>query len=281
MLKRIAVIAFMVTLAAVPAFAQKAEVGVTFGWVFADGIALTPTRARSGKLHPHRFQGLVRVGHRFRVLSGRTPKSDSSTQSATTLEVSGTATRDVGDLNVNTYHGTYTYNFGEHDGVRPYLTVGLGATNFSEVSSRRNRPAPRRAQRGSPALGCRREVLRRIARRRTGRPALDTDVCQHRGGRLLVRPVLGLLSRGQREVREPIGIERRHHLPLLSAPRRRRGGTTAPATSGGRMGGRSSAGLRAARRGEGERGGRGGEGGGRGEARPPWRVLWTRVQFTA
>ncbi len=39
MLKRIMVLACLVSLAAVPAFAQKAEVGVTFGWVYADGVS--------------------------------------------------------------------------------------------------------------------------------------------------------------------------------------------------------------------------------------------------
>ena len=39
MLKRISLIAFMVMLAAMPAFAQKAEVGVTFGWSLNDGVS--------------------------------------------------------------------------------------------------------------------------------------------------------------------------------------------------------------------------------------------------
>ena len=38
MLKRISLITFMVILAAMPAFAQKAELGVTFGWVLSDGV---------------------------------------------------------------------------------------------------------------------------------------------------------------------------------------------------------------------------------------------------
>ena len=53
----------------------------------------------------------------------------------TTLQVSGSATKDVGSMSINSYHGTYTYNFGEHDAaVRPYLQVGLGATDFGGVS---------------------------------------------------------------------------------------------------------------------------------------------------
>ena len=137
MLKRIAVIAFMVTLAAVPAFAQKAEVGVTFGWVYADGVSgntyIVPGVGSFSRIDPKDSFGWgIDVG----VFVG--PNSEVGFlygNQATTLEVSGTATRDVGDMNINTYHATYTYNFGEHDaGIRPYLTVGLGATNFGGVS---------------------------------------------------------------------------------------------------------------------------------------------------
>jgi outer membrane protein W len=137
MLKRIAVIAFMVTLAAVPAFAQKAEVGVTFGWVYSDGVSgntyIVPGVGSFSRIDPKDSFGWgIDVGFfigpnaEVGFLYGNQP---------TTLEVSGTATRDVGDMSISTYHGTYTYNFGESDAaVRPYLTVGLGATSFGDVS---------------------------------------------------------------------------------------------------------------------------------------------------
>ena len=51
MFKRIAVNAFIVMLAAVPAFAQKAEVGVTFGWVFSDGVSGQEFVAPTGKIY--------------------------------------------------------------------------------------------------------------------------------------------------------------------------------------------------------------------------------------
>ncbi len=39
---------------------------------------------------------------------------------------------DFTDMNVNNYHGIFTYNFGEEDsGIRPYMFGGLGATQYS------------------------------------------------------------------------------------------------------------------------------------------------------
>ncbi len=221
MFKRIAVMAFIVTLAAVPAFAQKAEVGVTFGWVYADGVSgntyIVPGVGSFSRVDPKDSFGWgIDVGFfigpnaEVGFLYGNQP---------TTLQVSGTAVRDVGDMSISTYHGTYTYNFGESDAaVRPYLTVGLGATNFGGVSySTPNRTGTTQgATRFSSTWGAGAKFYGASkVGARVGR-ALDTGVHQVRRGRLLVRPVLGLLPRRQRPVREPAGTARRHHLPLLT-----------------------------------------------------------------
>jgi hypothetical protein len=53
---------------------------------------------------------------------------------ATTLEVSGTSKRDVGDISVKTYHPYVGYNFLDSASkVRPYFYFGLGATSFGSV----------------------------------------------------------------------------------------------------------------------------------------------------
>ena len=40
--------------------------------------------------------------------------------------------RDVADMDVNNFHGIFTYNFGDENApVRPYIFGGLGATNYS------------------------------------------------------------------------------------------------------------------------------------------------------
>ena len=39
---------------------------------------------------------------------------------------------DISNMNVNNFHGLVTYNFGEEDDkMRPFVFVGLGATNYS------------------------------------------------------------------------------------------------------------------------------------------------------
>lgn len=38
---------------------------------------------------------------------------------------------DVSDMNINNYHGIFTYNFGDEDSeIRPYIFGGLGATQY-------------------------------------------------------------------------------------------------------------------------------------------------------
>ena len=137
MLKRIIVMASLVSLAAAPAIAQKAEVGVTFGWVYADGVSgntyIVPGVGSFSRVDPKDSFGWgIDLGF---FVGPNAEVGFLYSNQPTTLQVSGTATRDVGDLSITTYHGTYTYNFGEGDAkVRPYLTVGLGATNFGGVS---------------------------------------------------------------------------------------------------------------------------------------------------
>lgn len=42
---------------------------------------------------------------------------------------------DFTDMNVNNYHGIFTYNFGDEDSpIRPYIFGGLGATQYSPGS---------------------------------------------------------------------------------------------------------------------------------------------------
>ena len=141
MFKRIAVMAFIVTLAAVPAFAQKAEVGVTFGWAFSDGVSgntwsIPAYNVAYDRLDPKdSFMWGIDVGF-FIGPNAEVGFLYSQQPSKLVLGgVGGTANREVGDMSVSTYHGTYTYNFGESDAaVRPYLTVGLGATSFGDVA---------------------------------------------------------------------------------------------------------------------------------------------------
>jgi hypothetical protein len=131
---------FAISLAAMPVFAQdppKAEVGVIVGWVFADGLSGQNVRAGDGNIYnridPNDSFGWgidvgVFVGPNAEVgfIYGNQP---------TTLQVSGTNQKDVGDMSIHTYHGYGAYNFFDPEAtVRPYFMFGLGATSYSDVS---------------------------------------------------------------------------------------------------------------------------------------------------
>ena len=109
---------------------------------------------------------------------------------------------------------------------------GLGATNFGEVGYTGNRRArnDRRARRVLEHLGRGREVLRRSHVGGRFGLLLTPTYIKSECSRLLVRPVLGLLSGRQRAVLEPVRVQRRHHLPLLTA-RALAGSTTDAAVS--------------------------------------------------
>jgi len=138
MWKRIAAAAFILTLAAVPAFAQdpKAEVGVTFGWVWADGVSgnnvVVPGVGTFNRVDPKDSFGWgIDVGF---FVGPNAEVGFQYTQQPTTIQVSGTTTKDIGDTSAHTYHGTFAYNFGPGDSkIRPYIMGGLGATSYGDV----------------------------------------------------------------------------------------------------------------------------------------------------
>jgi hypothetical protein len=138
MLKRIVCcLALLVLTGALPASAQvRGEVGIFAGWTFADGVSGDAFLAGDGNLYD-RIDPKDSFGWGFDVgvLFGEGAEvgfiySNQPTQ----LEISGTATREIGDMSVNTYHGYFAYNFGGSDAkVRPYIMGGFGATNYGSV----------------------------------------------------------------------------------------------------------------------------------------------------
>lgn len=52
----------------------------------------------------------------------------------TKLEIGGTNTFEIGDLNLDNYHGLVSYNFGDSDAqARPFISFGLGATRAGSL----------------------------------------------------------------------------------------------------------------------------------------------------
>src|SRR5471030_274579 len=139
MTKRIVLMALALSLTAVPVFAQapKAEVGVFLGWVFADGVSGDNFKAGDGNVY-NRVDPKDSFGWGLDVGVFVTPNAEVGfifANQPTKLTVGGTATKDVGDMTINTYHGYAAYNWGDRDNpVRPYFLFGLGATSYSDVT---------------------------------------------------------------------------------------------------------------------------------------------------
>src|SRR5580765_2852370 len=139
MIKRIVLLVFAVSIAATPAFAQapKAEVGVFLGWVYSDGVSGDNFRAGDGNIY-NRVDPKDSFGWGLDIGVFVGPNAEVGfiyANQPSTLQVSGSSTVDIGDMGVNNYHGTFTYNFGEGDArIRPYAMFGLGATSFGDVN---------------------------------------------------------------------------------------------------------------------------------------------------
>jgi len=139
MLKRAVVIAFVVLAAASAAWAQTPKVEITgiVGWTLADGVSGDPIKASNGQTYDH-IGPQDSVNYGLSVGFFVTPSAEVGflwRRQATKLDISGTTTTTVGDLNIDGYHGYFAYNFGDAEAkVRPYVMGGLGMTHYGSVS---------------------------------------------------------------------------------------------------------------------------------------------------
>ena len=105
------------------------------GWTFADGVSGDARLAGDGNLYDRvdpkdSFGWGIDIG----ILAGPGEVGFIYGNQPTTLEISGTNTREIGDISVNTYHGAFAYNFGGSDAkVVPYVLGGFGATSYGGV----------------------------------------------------------------------------------------------------------------------------------------------------
>ena len=225
MLKRFSLTVFMLLSATMPALAQspKAEVGVFAGWVFSDGVTASTSYVVPGVGTFDRVDPKDTFGWGFDVGVMVGPNGEVGfmyTQQPTILQAGGTTTKDIGDLSTHTYHGTYTYNFGESDEQDPSIPDGW----LRRDELRRRQLHARQRRDGDDLrpvavlehMGCRREDVRGRPCRRAVRHSLDADLHQVRCHWLVVRSVLGLLRRRQCAVLEPDRHQRRRHVPLLT-----------------------------------------------------------------
>ncbi len=120
-----------------PAAAQHFEVGATFNSGLSDGVSGDSFLAPDGNIYDridpkNGFAFNLSIGYNF------SPNWEADfiyAHQGSSLEIGGTATRTIGDMSVQTYHGAVVYNFlDEHARVRPYVLGGLGATNYGDVT---------------------------------------------------------------------------------------------------------------------------------------------------
>jgi outer membrane protein W len=139
MVRKTLLIALAMGLAASSAQAQssKFEISATAGWTFSDGVSGATVETDEGtfnRLDPaDSFSWGLRFGY---MLSENSEIGFLFDTQPTQLEAGGRDKATVGDMNVYNYHGYYSFAFSNIDAVaRPYILVGLGATQFGAVSA--------------------------------------------------------------------------------------------------------------------------------------------------
>jgi hypothetical protein len=116
---------------------RRVEVSGSAGWTFADGVSGdrvdVPGVGSFNRIDPKdAFSWNARLGFN---LTENVEVGFLFDQQATELEIGGTSTVKFGDLSIYNYHGYFAYNFGDSDaGVRPYVLLGLGATQYGTVA---------------------------------------------------------------------------------------------------------------------------------------------------
>ena len=136
--RSICIVAALLVMSAVSASAQgRVEVSVFGGYTFSDGVTGQGIIAGDGNIYDAvDVKDAGSWGLMFGVnTSDNVEVGFMFSQQMSTLAVEGTATRDIGDFSVNTYHPYVAFNFGDSDATaRPYVLFGLGATNYGGVS---------------------------------------------------------------------------------------------------------------------------------------------------
>lgn len=125
-------------LVAAPAWAQdsKVEISGLAGWTLSDGVSGQSVLAADGNIYNEigpkdSFNWGLTIAYNLTENYALEFMYD---QQLSQLEVSGTATREIGDFNISTYHGAIVYNAGPSDAsVRPFLFLGAGATSYPGV----------------------------------------------------------------------------------------------------------------------------------------------------
>ena len=114
----------------------RVEIGGTAGWTYSDGVTFDGVLADDGNIYggiepKDSFSYSLNLGF---LVNPNVEIGFLFGQQKSTLQVFGTATRDINDQNIDNYHGYATFMFGDSAAkARPYLMIGAGATKYASV----------------------------------------------------------------------------------------------------------------------------------------------------
>jgi hypothetical protein len=138
MMKRAAYLAAVGVLLGSAAFAAdpKVEFSASAGYTFSDGVSGDTVVAADGNAY-NTIEPKDSFSFGFTLEFFVSPNLEVGflyDNQKSTLQVGGTATRDIGDVAIRNYHGIFTYNFGDASSkTRFYFMGGLGATSYGSV----------------------------------------------------------------------------------------------------------------------------------------------------
>jgi len=116
---------------------QGIEISGWGGWTFSDGVSGQAFTAGDGNIY-NRVDPQDSYSYGFSIAFLARQDVEIGflwNQQQSILEVSGTTTKEVGDMTVNNYHGYAAWSYGRRSSrVRPYFLFGMGATDPGKVS---------------------------------------------------------------------------------------------------------------------------------------------------
>lgn len=134
MVRKTLLMALAMVLVAATAQAQDSnlEISATAGYTFSDGVSGQEDFLRVDPADA--FSWGLRLGY---LLNENNEIGVLFNMQSTTLDISNNSeSATLGDMSVFNYHAYYTYLFGSRDArARPYLLIGLGATQFGSVDA--------------------------------------------------------------------------------------------------------------------------------------------------
>ena len=139
MIRTAALASAALLLAAAPAMAQasKVEVSANVGWVISDGVTGQTLLAQDGNKY-NELDAKDAMGYHFTVGLHASPAIEVGFlygRQQSKLQAKGTRTTEIGDMNIDSYHVYFAYNFGsKSSAVRPFVYGGLGSTKYGDVN---------------------------------------------------------------------------------------------------------------------------------------------------